>query len=70
MMASRPRPIRIRLVERYRGGITRDWGSVAAVPPLLGIPRKTFYDKVARLGIKIEDFRDRPANGTRSRKPD
>jgi two-component system C4-dicarboxylate transport response regulator DctD len=40
-------------------------GSVAAALPLLGIPRKTFYDKVARLGIRIEDFRghqgDRPA---------
>jgi len=41
-------------------------GNVAAALPLLGIPRKTFYDKVARLGIRIEDFRgrqgDRPGN--------
>lgn len=34
-------------------------GSVAAALPLLGIPRKTFYDKVTRLGIRIEDFRTR-----------
>jgi two-component system C4-dicarboxylate transport response regulator DctD len=44
-------------------------GSVAAALPLLGIPRKTFYDKVARLGIRIEDFRTRPAGGGRTPKP-
>ena len=32
-------------------------GSVAAALPILGIPRKTFYDKVARLGINPADFR-------------
>ena len=36
-------------------------GRVAAALPLLGIPRKTFYDKIARLGITIDDFRGRPA---------
>lgn len=38
-------------------------GSVAAALPLLGIPRKTFYDKVARLGIRVEDFRTRGGAG-------
>jgi two-component system C4-dicarboxylate transport response regulator DctD len=32
-------------------------GNVAAALPILGIPRKTFYDKVARLGINPADFR-------------
>jgi len=32
-------------------------GSVTAALPILGIPRKTFYDKVARLGINPADFR-------------
>ena len=36
-------------------------GRVAAALPLLGIPRKTFYDKIARLGITIDDFRGHPA---------
>ncbi|WCM25829.1 sigma-54 dependent transcriptional regulator [Sphingomonas sp. QA11] len=44
-------------------------GSVAAALPLLGIPRKTFYDKVARLGIRIEDFRPRSAGAPSMRKP-
>ncbi|MFD1787166.1 sigma-54-dependent transcriptional regulator [Sphingomonas floccifaciens] len=36
-------------------------GRVAAALVDLGIPRKTFYDKVARHGIDLDAFRQRPA---------
>jgi len=51
-----------RRVDRFEAELIRDalrntGGSVVLALRLLGIPRKTFYDKVARLGITLDEFR-------------
>lgn len=51
-------------VRRYEATAIRDAliataGDVVAATGLLGLPRKTFYDKVNRYGIRPSDFRDR-----------
>jgi two-component system C4-dicarboxylate transport response regulator DctD len=52
-------PIRI---ERFEAGLIRDAlrstrGDVKSCLEILRIPRKTFYDKVARHGIDLDSFR-------------
>jgi two-component system C4-dicarboxylate transport response regulator DctD len=54
-----PLPIRI---ERFEAGLIRDAlrstrGDVKSCLEILRIPRKTFYDKVARHGIDLDSFR-------------
>jgi two-component system C4-dicarboxylate transport response regulator DctD len=51
-----------RRVERYEASLVREalvatGGDVRATLALLGIPRKTFYDKLARYEIRIDDYR-------------
>jgi two-component system C4-dicarboxylate transport response regulator DctD len=51
-------------VRRFEAGAIRDalaqtGGDVAAAIRTLGLPRKTFYDKIARHGIKPDAFRQR-----------
>ena len=53
------------LVNRFEAGVLRDalraaGGSVKQALEILGIPRKTFYDKIARHGIDLQDYRERP----------
>jgi len=50
------------IVERYEASLIRDAlratnGSVKDCLELLRIPRKTFYDKIARHGIDLDEFR-------------
>ncbi len=40
--------------------LKRHEGRVAAACEALGMPRKTFYDKLARHALRAEDFRSRP----------
>jgi two-component system C4-dicarboxylate transport response regulator DctD len=54
-----PLPLRI---ERFEAGLIRDAlrstrGDVKSCLEILRIPRKTFYDKVARHGIDLDTFR-------------
>lgn len=49
-------------LERVERGILQDalrrhQGKAAETAQALGLPRKTFYDRLARLGVKPEDFR-------------
>ena len=49
-------------VERFEASVIRETltateGSVPAAVAALGIPRKTFYDKVTRYGIRLDDYR-------------
>jgi two-component system C4-dicarboxylate transport response regulator DctD len=49
-------------VERYEASLIRDAlrstdGDVRATLAKLAIPRKTFYDKIARHGIDLDSFR-------------
>ena len=58
------------LVGRYEADLLREAlqatsGNVTRAMTRLGLPRKTFYDKLARHGIKLEAFRD-GARGVRS----
>lgn len=51
-------------VRRFEAGVIRDTlaqtqGDVAAAIQALGLPRKTFYDKIARHGIRPDAFRQR-----------
>jgi two-component system C4-dicarboxylate transport response regulator DctD len=50
------------LVDRFEAGVIKEalrasGGSVKRCLEILRIPRKTFYDKVARYGIELESFR-------------
>ncbi len=59
--ADPPDPLPIR-VERFEAGLIRDAlrstrGDVKSCLGILRIPRKTFYDKVARHGIDLDAFR-------------
>jgi two-component system C4-dicarboxylate transport response regulator DctD len=52
------------LVERFEASVIKEAlrasaGSVKACLEILQIPRKTFYDKVARYAIDLETFRGR-----------
>lgn len=51
------------LVDRFEASLIRDalranGGSVKHALEVLKIPRKTFYDKVNRHGIELDEFRD------------
>ena len=52
------------MMARYEAGIIQEalrisGGNVTAAMARLRLPRKTFYDKVNRLGIRPEGFRNR-----------
>ena len=52
------------LVERFEAGVIKEalrasGGSVKNCLEILKVPRKTFYDKVARFGIDLASFRDK-----------
>ncbi|MNL71115.1 C4-dicarboxylate transport transcriptional regulatory protein DctD [compost metagenome] len=54
-------------IERYEAEILKEAlraqrGDVKATIEALGIPRKTFYDKLQRHGINRADYADRPAS--------
>jgi DNA-binding NtrC family response regulator len=49
-------------VEQFERALVEDMlrrhkGNAAAASEVLGMPRKTFYDKLHRLGLAAEDFR-------------
>ncbi|MFM8845118.1 MAG: helix-turn-helix domain-containing protein, partial [Gammaproteobacteria bacterium] len=49
-------------VERFEASVIRDalrasGGSVKQALEVLKIPRKTFYDKITRHGITLDEFR-------------
>ena len=53
------------MVSRYEAGLMREalratGGHVTRAMERLGLPRKTFYDKLARHGIRPDEFRARP----------
>jgi two-component system C4-dicarboxylate transport response regulator DctD len=57
-----------RRIDQFEASVLRDTqanvdGDVRAALALLGIPRKTFYDKLARHGINPADFRPRQNEG-------
>lgn len=66
MAGERWKPLPARLAEfeaaMIREALARHHGRIAPVIAELGIPRKTFYDKVARLGIDPGAHRDRGAS--------
>jgi two-component system C4-dicarboxylate transport response regulator DctD len=45
--------------EEIRQTVAQHEGDVRAVIEALSIPRKTFYDKIARYGIVIDDYRQK-----------
>lgn len=60
--ANGSRPALPELVAAYEAGLIRDalrkaGGNATVAMSLLGLPRKTFYDKLARHGIRPGDFR-------------
>jgi two-component system C4-dicarboxylate transport response regulator DctD len=56
-----PKPLPARVAEyeasEIRAALTASQGRVAPALATLGIPRKTLYDKMARLGISARDFK-------------
>lgn len=58
-MQSLPERVRQYEAAAIRDALAKTAGDVVATIGLLGLPRKTFYDKVNRYGIKPQDFRDR-----------
>lgn len=68
-----PAPPLARRVERFEAAILRETlaataGDVAAAIEILGIPRKTFYDKLGRHSIRPQDFRRAQRSGVRARR--
>ncbi|WP_415639252.1 helix-turn-helix domain-containing protein, partial [Paracoccus nototheniae] len=56
------------LVAAYEAALIREalracQGHATGAMALLGLPRKTFYDKLTRHGIRPGDFRGPPARG-------
>ena len=55
----RPLDEQLNLFERHllREALAESGGRAAAASELLGVPKKTFYDKLKRVGLSVDDFK-------------